>query len=530
MRKPTLLLLTTPLLASSLQLPFFNTQQPAKKQDYVIDSGVRVAIIGAGAGGSSAAFWIKKANERLGTDVRVDVFERNDYIGGRSTVVHPYDDKSLPAFEIGASIFVDANRNLMRAAKEFNLTFRDFDGEDPDNDLGIWDGKDILFQSKGSWWDNARAWWRYGYSAPKRTDALVATMVNQYISLYTPLTPVWNTIKNLSYALDFGPVLAQTGAEYLDINGIGRTYSREIIESAARCNYGQNLDEIHALDALVSMAANGAYGIVGGNFQIFEQFLNHSDAKVHLNTKVTSLAKLTKSGETRWALTTVNSKTGQIVPTPHTYTHVILATPIHNSGVSFLTPTSSEFPTIDYVKLHVTLLSTTTPRVNAEYFNNATNIPKMLLTTNEGWRNGGVEPEFNSLSYHGGFERGENKEYKVKIFSKKKVEDEWLAKVFGEGNVGWVHRKVWDAYPYARPGATFPPVKPDEGLWYVNSAEPFISTMDTETISSRNIVELLFRDQYGVGICGREGKANWGGDHGKWGGKGSDGQIWGWDC
>ena len=69
---------------------------------------------------------------------------------------------------------------------------------------------------------------------------------------------------------------------------------------------------------------------------------------------------------------------------------------------------------------------------------------------------GARAPEFNSLSYHGKIlqrdgtpanitrrgadgseESGE--EWSVKIFSKQKIEDRWLRRVFGE--VGWVHRK-----------------------------------------------------------------------------------------
>jgi len=46
-------------------------------------SSSHIAIIGAGAGGSSAAFWIAKAKERYGLDVVVDIFERSDYVGGR---------------------------------------------------------------------------------------------------------------------------------------------------------------------------------------------------------------------------------------------------------------------------------------------------------------------------------------------------------------------------------------------------------------------------------------------------------------
>lgn len=46
----------------------------------------RVAIIGAGAAGSSAAFWTSLAAERLGRNITVDVFERSNYIGGRKSV------------------------------------------------------------------------------------------------------------------------------------------------------------------------------------------------------------------------------------------------------------------------------------------------------------------------------------------------------------------------------------------------------------------------------------------------------------
>lgn len=48
------------------------------------DSVRRVAVIGAGAGGSSAAFWLGLAKQRYGLDVEVDVYEKSDYVGGRT--------------------------------------------------------------------------------------------------------------------------------------------------------------------------------------------------------------------------------------------------------------------------------------------------------------------------------------------------------------------------------------------------------------------------------------------------------------
>jgi len=48
----------------------------------------------------------------------------------------------------------------------------------------------------------------------------------------------------------------------------------------------QNADYIHALEGAASMAASGATGIAGGNYQIFEKFVAESGANVYLNTPV----------------------------------------------------------------------------------------------------------------------------------------------------------------------------------------------------------------------------------------------------
>lgn len=60
-----------------------------------------------------------------------------------STTVYPYDDATnFKPIELGASIFVRANKNLWRASDEFELERRDFD--DDDSDMGIWDGEKFL--------------------------------------------------------------------------------------------------------------------------------------------------------------------------------------------------------------------------------------------------------------------------------------------------------------------------------------------------------------------------------------------------
>ena len=51
---------------------------------------------------------------------------------------------TLEPVELGASIFVAVNRNMMRASDEFYLTRIKFAADDNEQ-MGIWDGKEFLF-------------------------------------------------------------------------------------------------------------------------------------------------------------------------------------------------------------------------------------------------------------------------------------------------------------------------------------------------------------------------------------------------
>jgi len=265
------------------------------------------------------------------------------------------------------------------------------------------------------------------------------------------------------------------------------------VEAATRVNYAQNVDEIHALEGACAMAGTGASGIAGGNFQIFEKFLNLSGANIYLSTPVTTVLPSSSSSQ----LWSVKSGRGTI-----DYKAVILAAPFHSTGITFPLSISDQVPEIPYVHLHVTLLSTTSTNPNPAYFglSSSSTVPRMMLTTNQGARDGRTKPEFNSLSYHGVIKDGE---WAVKIFSENELSDEWLNAMF-QGQVGWVVRKEWDAYPKLPPTSSYPPVKLDRGLYYVNSFEPFISTMETETVSARNAVDLMLNDEFNASICGRK--------------------------
>ncbi|KAG6866235.1 hypothetical protein C0991_006822 [Blastosporella zonata] len=435
MRCHALLLLLPASLAFQLpfKIPFFTKNEALEKAAVEptesFNTVPRIAIVGAGAGGSSAAFWISKVKERFNVSVEVDVYDKESYIGGRSITVYPYDNTSLPPLELGASIFVAANKNLWRASDEFNLSRRLFD---EGGRTSIWDGEEILFT--------------FG-------DSCVKAAVEKYVTIYSPDAPKWDNIADLSFALGYSDMVKDTAASFFLKSGVSRRFAFDLIEGATRVNYGQNLDNIHGLGGTLSLATDDARGIEGGNFQIFEQFLKRSGATVHLNTHVNKIAAASPPSSGWDVQTTLGTKQ---------YQAVILAAPFHSTGISIPSSLADSIPEQPYVHLHVTLLTTTSPTPDPAYFGQSTAsaLAEMTLTTYESVRNGTKEPEFNSLSYHGLVREGE---WAVKIFSKEKISDELLNKLF---------RSQWDAYPELKPTTTFPPVKLDRGFYYVNAFEP----------------------------------------------------------
>jgi prenylcysteine oxidase / farnesylcysteine lyase len=92
-------------------------------------------------------------------------------------------------------------------------------------------------------------------------------------------------------------------------------------------NYGQNLDQIHALGALISLVGSGpTFSVIGGNWQIFDKMISSSGAKLQLNTEVD---KIEKVGLSQWKVSWNN--------TSDTFDGVVLAAPFVNSISTELT-------------------------------------------------------------------------------------------------------------------------------------------------------------------------------------------------
>ncbi|MCJ1385192.1 hypothetical protein MMC17_008313 [Xylographa soralifera] len=488
----------------------------------------RIAIIGAGSAGASTAYYINRFGS-LCQPTNITVYEASNYVGGRSTTVNVYGDPGEPV-ELGASIFVQVNRNLVSAAKEFGLvTTRNVDGrpkESPDM-LGVWDGSVFKFvQSEGGsqWWNIAKLLWKYGL-APLRTQRLMQTVVGNFTKMYDAPHFPFRSLSQTSYDLGLTAVTSETGYDYLAAHGIRPPFSTDIVQASTRVNYAQNLGEINGLLALVCMSTDGAMAVQGGNWQIFDGMLRASGAKVLLNTRVSVIADqddgtyLVHSEHSDALLSQPETQ-----PAPATFDEVVLAAPFQFAHLK-LPPSVPHTPdTIPYVRLHVTLLASP-HRLSPAAFHlpPSTPAPEIILTTLP--TAGYLSPPsarapagFLSIStlrtlHNPSSPTGGRPEYLYKIFSPHALNATFVAGLLGFAteaealagiaveDVSWLYEKVWDSYPYLPPRVTFEEPVLGRGVWYTSGVEGFISTMETSSLMGMDVARLMV-DGWGEGEAG----------------------------
>ena len=158
---------------------------------------------------------------------------------------------------------------------------------------------------------------------------------------------------------------------------------------------------MHALLTMVSLAAEGAASVVGGNRLIFENFVNRSRATLRLNENVISLSQLDGHPST-WEVTSTTSDEIRSA----LYDVVVLASPYYQSGISIISPTFIKpIPPQAYSHLHVTLLVTNATSPQACFFNPHWSCkdpaPTTILSTFAPFEEGRskIKPRINSLNY-----------------------------------------------------------------------------------------------------------------------------------
>lgn len=457
-------------------LLIFVTNAIAFEQQFLTEQNrlAKVAIIGAGAAGASAAYHL--ANFTDG-NVEITVYESNNYIGGRT---HTIDIEGL-TFELGASIYDDANSILKNAAEEFNLNTTDGvklipDDQQDEVSLGIWDGRDFQFElNKGgklsTYWQIFK---RFGWRAPRRAGKLREEAVSRFLKLYDEQFP-WNNLGEAAAAIGIDAYTNVTAAEYFFDHDIDQDFANNFIQALTRVNYSLDLVHIHALAALVSLEAmNNVYSIQGGNWQIFEGMVNKSKAEVRLDTTVSAV--IYDPVTNKWNVASSESD--------EEFDYVVLAAPAQYSNIRFVP--DIEVAHVDYISLYSTYVVTDKPLDASAKFGSSKTYNSILTIPNH---ESGEAVTFTSVS-HNAVTKAGNHIYKV--FSFEEPTDHYLSDIFGNVTILDKIGTLWHSYPNTRPiYDEYPNVELLHNLFYTSSIDAFISTMETNALSGKNVARLI---------------------------------------
>ncbi|KAI8184804.1 Farnesylcysteine lyase [Colletotrichum sp. SAR 10_75] len=507
-------------------LSLTGTGVPATETEVEIvafDSSVKqVAIIGAGAGGSAAAYYLQQYAEADGIEVNITVFEKTNHIGGRTLTVEAYDNP-LEQVELGASIFIEANQILYNASRRFGLPLKEPESGS-DGFLGIWDGEQFVYtqdDSSWQWWNLAKLFWKYGL-APYKAQKLVQSTVDTFLQLYEAPHFPFRSLTQRAFELDLLKATSVTGKEFLANNDIGELFSDHIIQAATRVNYASNLKYIHGLETMVSMAPEGAKQVIGGNWQIFDTMLQKTNATVNCNTTVTSMEVKTGPTSSKYFISAKDSHAdagAEADQYPVAFDNVVIATPWQYSDISVAEDLfQHKIDEIPYVKLHVTLFASPF-RLSPEYFGMepGSKAPDTVLTTlnpadeAKAGAEGAGKAGFYSISTLRTATNPETlkDEFIYKIFSPKQVTAEFLSQLLGVkvpetivskdkteavDPISWYHPHVFHSYPIEYPRVTFQDPILRDGLYYLSGMESFISCMETSALMGKNVAKLIAED------------------------------------
>lgn len=470
----------------------------------VSSSSSKTAIIGAGAGGSSLAYFLNSSSEAT-------VFEQSARVGGRARhleweipvcgIIGEYECKRKNfVIELGASVFASTNRHLKGFVTLFNLTAGSSDNQFVPSDarLGIWNGNEFLLyleksESTIGWiWTNLKVLWRYGYS-PISAQKICKELVEKFLKIYSILDLGFGWRDNAAVMgrdrLDLEYAFSSNCKDHLLKKGVSEAYIDEMIGSISRNIYLSDAADLHLLACNVALyaASNEVFSVSQGNSKIYEQLLQHSGSTLKMQSRVTAIEKK-ENGKYRVYYEDVSVPSIPIAQTDE-FDNVVFAVPLPKaaSEIELLGEFKSQLyvsPSFEYVKLYVTVVY---GQVDPSYFgiDSVFKIPTQILT-----------PASSSSPFNCFATRLINSSHSIsKYFSTKPLLDEFLQTMFVE--IVQVHRENWDqpgSYPYLPPSSldNLPAASPvDEGIYFVNTFERLLSTMETETVAARNIALLI---------------------------------------
>ncbi len=417
---------------------------------------VNLAVIGAGIGGCSAAYFARKYFPYS----KVTVYEMENRIGGRVFTVNWGETKR----ELGAVFFNSTNKTVCDIVNEIGLKVKKLEDS---MDIAVWNGTEIIFKSSQPMFYNVlKLFTNYKFSVPKLL--LILREANGKIKkMYEKEKPTefGELFESIGldkwYKMPFDQILVEMG--------IDRKVIDELITPITRIIYSQNaeLGGFAGLSSLLGFYGKSIYSLKDGNNVLPRKLLEASDSKVELESKVKNIEKTSK-----------DSFRVSVGENTSVFDGVIIAAPLEVADITFEGVATQKWQAREYQKIYIRLMK---GAVNSRYFNldASTKLPSIILTSKE------ADP-ITRFSIN----KSTKDESWVTVTSTEPIDNDVLDDLFKNGRTILDH--TWSAaYPIFKPTDKIPPTCLDKGLLYLNAIESAASSLESSTFAALNSIKTI---------------------------------------
>jgi hypothetical protein len=524
--------------------------RPDQNNDYAQREDYRVAIIGAGIAGATAAHHVHKLN-LTSQPTSITIFEQGDRVGGRIHSFQP-DTAFHRTLEAGATEFSSDDTCIISAAHDLGLTV--YESEDytsshipasvfAQHGLQVKEincnvesptYEDVLLHVRKWVWalvhlrkpnhhfskywktpshvDLIRAVWRYGSSVLTVRDLVSSTAWK------------WRSFADAEPFDNIGEELRRIGLFDYDLTPASGLYDNLSVPDGLRnevlqpCSIGLNhrtLEEAAALASLLSLRKIHRSFLYRGNIQLVDRLLQASNATVRLQRKVTAISP---GSERRYRLTHLSAAGAAQPSEEHSeFDAVIIATPlsINDLDLSQLNLPASWSPAATFNEAHITHFTSTAPLAANMTAMNVSISAHSILTTSAPTNATKIlsihqsEACYRRIPCFWDDECDQCEDENLfRVYSRHRLSDGEVLKLINhaqkegsreEGDlpgISWIHRYAW---PRAFSGRTKDvanvslQVEVAPGLYYLGGAEEVVAGMEMSCRMGRNAARLLGR-------------------------------------
>jgi prenylcysteine oxidase/farnesylcysteine lyase len=418
---------------------------------------LRLAIVGAGIGGCSAAHY---ARSRI-PDLEITVFEAKSRLGGR--VCSKKVGSAIN--EIGATFFLPINKNIQTLVDTLGI-----ETEGIPSSFGIWDGAHFVFKSnRFAWLTKLNLLSMYGRSAI-RLFQLAKKGEEKMMKSYSDQDRGFPSYEKLIEVMDSKWSPSRSFEETLLEEGIAPKFIKEILEPFTRLIYcqGSAINGFAGITAMIGVLGNQKH-IKKGNDSLPGVLIETAKAEVRFGQRITRISR-SPAG------------TLQLEGTPplsEEFDAVILAAPIEDLNITFYGIESK----IEKRRFQKLFFKTITGAINKEYFGlkDLDDVPKIIMTTANSF-----SPFVNLVNL--GVADDKLSEYH--LIATKPISEESLDLIFRSRTKSSGYALDF-AYPVFNLAPKFQPILIDKNLYYINGIESAASTMESSVLGAKNAVMLL---------------------------------------